>query len=46
MPQQRVNGVKLFYELTGSGDPLVLVHGSWEDHNPWRLVVQDLMRSF
>jgi pimeloyl-ACP methyl ester carboxylesterase len=44
--QQRVNGVNLFYELTGSGDPLVLVHGSWGDHNSWRLVVPDLARSF
>jgi pimeloyl-ACP methyl ester carboxylesterase len=46
MPEQRVNGVKLFYELTGSGDPLVLVHGSWDDHNAWQLVVPDLARSF
>jgi pimeloyl-ACP methyl ester carboxylesterase len=32
--------------LTGSGDPLVLVHGSWVDHNHWQLVVPDLTRSF
>ena len=35
MPEQRINGVKLFYESTGSGDPLVLVHGSWTDHESW-----------
>jgi hypothetical protein len=30
MPQQpSVNGTRLFYELSRSGDPLVLVHGSW-----------------
>jgi pimeloyl-ACP methyl ester carboxylesterase len=46
MPEQRVNGVKLFYELTGSGDPLVLVHGSWTDHESWQLVVPGLARSF
>jgi pimeloyl-ACP methyl ester carboxylesterase len=46
VPEQRVNGVKLFYELTGSGDPLVLVHGSWVDHNHWQFVVPDLTRSF
>ena len=45
-PEQRANGVKLFYELTGSGDPLVLVHGSWTDHNSWQFVVPDLARSF
>ena len=46
MPEQRVNGAKLFYELTGTGDPLVLVHGSWVDHKGWQLVVPDLTRCF
>ncbi len=46
MPEQRINGANLFYELTGSGDPLVLVHGSWVDHSSWQLVVPDLTRSF
>ena len=33
MPQQpSVNGTRLFYELSRSGYPLVLVHGSWVDH--------------
>ena len=44
--QQCVNGARLFYELTGNGDPLVLVHGSWVDHNSWQFVVPDLTRSF
>jgi pimeloyl-ACP methyl ester carboxylesterase len=44
--RQRINGVDLFYELAGSGDPLVLVHGSWVDHNSWQFVVPDLTRSF
>ena len=47
MPQQQsVNVSRLFYELSGSGDPLVLVHGSWVDHKDWQFVVPDLMRSF
>jgi pimeloyl-ACP methyl ester carboxylesterase len=46
VPEQRVNGAKLFYELNGSGDPLVLVHGSWVDHKDWQLVVPHLARSF
>jgi pimeloyl-ACP methyl ester carboxylesterase len=45
-PQQRLNGTELFYELTGSGDPLVLVHGSWTDHKSWQFVVPGLARSF
>ena len=36
----------LFYESIGSGDPLVLVHGSWTDHESWQLVVPGLARSF
>jgi hypothetical protein len=33
MPTSTINGIRLFRELTGkSGEPLVLVHGSWVDH--------------
>jgi len=47
MPQQpSVNGTRLFYELSRSGDPLVLVHGSWVDHKDWQLVVPGLTKSF
>lgn len=46
MPEQRVNGAKLFYELIGSGEPLVLVHGSWVDHSSWQFIVPDLTKSF
>ena len=42
-----VNGVRLFYELGGSGDvPLVLVHGSWVSHHSWGAVVPELIESF
>jgi pimeloyl-ACP methyl ester carboxylesterase len=46
MPVARVNGVDLSYELSGAGDPLVLVHGSWVDHHTWDPVVGLLARSF
>jgi pimeloyl-ACP methyl ester carboxylesterase len=47
MPMTTINGVKIFYELTGdSGEPLVLVHGSWIDHHNWDAVVPSLARSF
>lgn len=46
MPTVRVNGVELFYELKGSGDPLVLVHGSWGDHHNWDRVVPALAKHF
>ena len=46
MSAVRVNGVSLHYELTGSGEPLVLVHGSWGDHHNWDPVIGALARSF
>ena len=46
MSAARVNGVELYYELNGSGEPLVLVHGSWGDHHNWDAVVSPLAESF
>ncbi len=40
------NGVKLYYEEAGSGQPLVLVHGSWTDHHSWDLVAPSLAERF
>ena len=38
-----VNWVRLFYALDGAGAcPLVLVHGSWDSHDDWDLVVPRL----
>lgn len=47
MPFNKINKVKLFWELTGdSGDPLILVHGSWADHHNWDLVTGELSKTF
>ena len=46
MPFATVHSVKLFYDITGSGDPTVLVHGSWGDHHNWDGVVPLLSKSF
>ena len=41
------NGVRIFYEMTGSGRiPVVLVHGSWVSHHSWDLVVPRFAESF
>lgn len=42
----QANGVRLFYESTGEGEPLVLAHGSWGDHHNWDLVVPELAKRF
>ena len=39
-------GRTVAYEATGSGEPLVLVHGGWSDHHNWDPVVPALARSF
>jgi pimeloyl-ACP methyl ester carboxylesterase len=46
MPHVNVNGVRLFYEEDGAGDPLVLVHGGFSDHGNFRAVVPGLAASF
>jgi pimeloyl-ACP methyl ester carboxylesterase len=47
MATAKVNGVRLFYELHGRAElPVVLVHGSWDSHDDWDLVVPRLAESF
>lgn len=47
MATAKVNGVRLFYEISGVGKiPLVLVHGSWGSHHSWDPVVPGLAESF
>ncbi|MER7729882.1 alpha/beta fold hydrolase [Streptomyces erythrochromogenes] len=45
MARTRVNGVDLYYEIKGEGEPLVLVHGSWTDHHSWHAVLPHLTRT-
>lgn len=46
MPTVRVPDVDLFYETSGRGSPLVLVHGSSVDQTSWFLVVPELSPTF
>jgi pimeloyl-ACP methyl ester carboxylesterase len=47
MPTASVNGVRLFYEISGNGEiPLVFVHGSWASYHIWDFVVPRLAESF
>ena len=45
MPRISANEVELNYDLTGSGETLVLVHGGWSDRNNWLTVAPELARS-
>jgi pimeloyl-ACP methyl ester carboxylesterase len=46
VPDVEVNGVRLYYEIHGSGEPLALVHGSWGDATGWAFVLPSLAESF
>lgn len=47
MAVEEVNGVRLCYEVSGSGEvPLVFVHGSWGSLRQWDPVVSALAESF
>jgi pimeloyl-ACP methyl ester carboxylesterase len=41
-----VNGVDLYYEVHGSGEPLFLTHGSWGDATAWQAVIPGLAERF
>jgi pimeloyl-ACP methyl ester carboxylesterase len=46
MPNATRTDVSLFYETYGSsGDPTVLVHGSWGDHSSWGGLVPSLSQA-
>jgi pimeloyl-ACP methyl ester carboxylesterase len=46
MPVADVNGVRLAYEDEGSGEPLILVHGSWTNRHSWDRVASRLAERF
>jgi len=47
MSKININGVQLFYELSGSGEiPVILVHGSWVSHHTWDSVLPHLDEKF
>ena len=46
MPSSVINGVELHFDDAGSGQPLVLVHGSWTDRRSWDLVAPSLAERF
>ena len=46
MPRTFESDVELAYDLAGSGETLVLVHGSWSDRHNWQAVNAALAASF
>jgi pimeloyl-ACP methyl ester carboxylesterase len=46
MTTESINGVDLYYEIHGSGETLVLTHGSWGDATGWQAVLPGLAARF
>ena len=46
MQRARVNGVELVYELHGTGDPLVLIHGAQSDRSVFASLLPDFVDHF
>lgn len=45
MPFAEVNGARLYYSVSGSGDPIMLIPGLGLDHNYYRLAIPTLSRA-
>lgn len=45
MPTEILNGVRLHYDVAGSGDTVILTHGSWGDGDGWLPTVEVLSRT-
>jgi pimeloyl-ACP methyl ester carboxylesterase len=46
MPKVHLNGIDLYYEVHGQGEPVLLVPGFTADHNMWMLQIPALASQF
>src|SRR5262245_31686830 len=46
MPKVQVNGIEIYHEVRGSGEPLLLIAGFACDLTIWSLVVPSLVRKY
>jgi 3-oxoadipate enol-lactonase len=46
MPKVRVNGIDLFYDIKGEGEPLLLIAGFLSDHTYWSLLMPSLINHY
>lgn len=46
MPTTFINGIDLYYEIYGSGSPILLLHGLGLDHTFWEPQVAEFSRSY
>jgi pimeloyl-ACP methyl ester carboxylesterase len=41
-----INGMEMYYEVYGSGEPLILLHGFFSTSSWWNFVIDDLSKHF
>lgn len=46
MPKIQVNGIELFYDIQGTGEPLLLIAGFMCDHIYWSLLMPSLVKQY
>ncbi|YAF95247.1 MAG: alpha/beta fold hydrolase [Nodularia sp. CChRGM 3473] len=46
MPKVQVNGIDLFYDIKGMGEPLLLIAGFLCDHSYWSLIMPALVSQY
>ncbi len=46
MPNSIINGVDLYYEIAGKGEPLLLIAGLASDSQSWLPIINDLCRNY
>ncbi|BAY22825.1 alpha/beta hydrolase fold protein [Calothrix sp. NIES-2100] len=46
MPKIHVNGIDLFYDIKGTGEPLLLISGFFSDHTYWSLQMPSLVKQY
>lgn len=46
MPKISLDGINMHYETSGRGDPLLIIHGAWEDTGVWLQQSQRLSEHF
>ncbi|MGI6004748.1 MAG: alpha/beta fold hydrolase [Christensenellales bacterium] len=42
----KVNGIRLFYEKSGKGNPIILLHGNGEDHTIFDVLTKQLSENY
>lgn len=46
MPKQKVNDIEMYYELTGEGEPLLLIHGLGSSTRDWEYQVPSFSQKY